>query len=135
MKKVIETTKKQYAKETQLNYSNIAEMPLDEIQFTIEDDVFFILYYLLLMEIRGKTISYSAYKKQQNVDKKNKLLEEIPVLENIDNINYELLDEKRKELYAVRKVKMEGVKVRSKAKWINDGEKVTKYFCNMENRN
>ena len=30
---------------------------------------------------------------------------------------------------------MEGVKIRSKARWINDGEKVTKYFCNMENRN
>ena len=62
-------------------------------------------------------------------------MEEIQGLENTDNINYKLLYEKRKELYDVRKVKMEGAKVRSKARWINDGEKVTKYFCNMENRN
>ena len=59
---------------------------------------------------------------------KNKLLEEIHVLENIDNINSELLDEKRKELYDVRKVKMEGVKVRYKSRWINDGERLQNIF-------
>ena len=30
---------------------------------------------------------------------------------------------------------MAGVKLRCKAKWIDEGEKVTKYFCNIENRN
>lgn len=30
---------------------------------------------------------------------------------------------------------MEGVKIRFRAKWISEGEKVTKYFCNLENRN
>ena len=29
---------------------------------------------------------------------------------------------------------MEDVKLRCKAKWIDEGEKVTKYFCNLENR-
>ena len=70
-----------------------------------------------------------------NEDKETKLLEEIQVLENEENINYELVENKRKELYTIRQIKMEGVKIRSKARWINDGEKVTKYFCNMENRN
>ena len=62
-------------------------------------------------------------------------MEEFQVLENTDNINYDLLDEKRTEPYDVRKVKMERIKIRSKARWINDGENVTKYFCNTENRN
>ena len=30
---------------------------------------------------------------------------------------------------------MEGVKIRSKVRWISDGEKATKYFCNLEKRN
>ena len=30
---------------------------------------------------------------------------------------------------------MDGVFIRSKAKWIEEGEKPTKYFCNLENRN
>ena len=30
---------------------------------------------------------------------------------------------------------MEGVKIRSRVRWISDGEKVTKYFCNLEKRN
>lgn len=30
---------------------------------------------------------------------------------------------------------MEGVKIRSRAKWVSEGEKVSKYFCNLENRN
>lgn len=58
-----------------------------------------------------------------NEDKETKLLEEIQVLENEENTNCELVENKRKELYTVRQIKMEGVKIRSKARWINDGGK------------
>ena len=30
---------------------------------------------------------------------------------------------------------MRGVLVRSRAQWIQEGEKPTKYFCNLENKN
>ena len=30
---------------------------------------------------------------------------------------------------------MEGVKISSRVRWISDGEKATKYFCNLEKRN
>ena len=30
---------------------------------------------------------------------------------------------------------MAGVKIRSRVRWISDGEKETKYFCNLEKRN
>ena len=42
-----------------------------------------------------------------NEDKETKLLEEIQVLENEENINYELVENKRKELYTIRQIKME----------------------------
>ena len=30
---------------------------------------------------------------------------------------------------------MEGVKIRLRVRWVSDGEKATKYFCNLEKRN
>ena len=35
----------------------------------------------------------------------------------------------------IRKKKLKGKFIRSRAKWIEEGEKTTKYFCNMESRN
>lgn len=43
--------------------------------------------------------------------------------------------EKKQELVELRKKKLEGSFIRSRTKWISDGEKLTKYFCNLENRN
>ena len=51
------------------------------------------------------------------------------------NHNYEILEKKQNDLEVLRKKKMEGVKIRSRARWICDGEKVSKYFCNLESRN
>ena len=35
----------------------------------------------------------------------------------------------------IRKKKLKGKFIRSRAKWIEEGEKPTKYFCNIESRN
>ena len=34
----------------------------------------------------------------------------------------------------LHKEKMKGVIVRAKARWIEEGERLTKYFCGMEKR-
>lgn len=87
------------------------------------------------MEIRGKTISYSSFlKKQENKDEE-KLLKEIQLLQSESILNHDLLRTKNQTLEDLRRKKMEGVKLRSKAKWVDEGEKVTQYFCNLENRN
>ena len=39
-----------------------------------------------------------------------------------------------KELQDLRKKEMEGMLIRSRARWIGEGEKVSKYFCNLEKR-
>ena len=50
-------------------------------------------------------------------------------------MNLEQLETKKHELEELRKEKFKGYYVRSRAKWIEEGEKPTKYFCNMESRN
>lgn len=62
-------------------------------------------------------------KRRQKRIKKKLLQEEIDKLEKENNINFAFLDTKRKELYEIRQKKMEGVKIRSRAKWVSEGEK------------
>ena len=45
------------------------------------------------------------------------------------------LEHDRQELIAIREKRMEGVLLRSRARWIAEGEKIKKYFCGLEKRN
>ena len=45
------------------------------------------------------------------------------------------LEHNKLDLVALREKKMEGVLLRSRARWIAEGEKITKYFCELEKRN
>ena len=46
-----------------------------------------------------------------------------------------ILNGKKAELKAIREKRIDGVLIRSKARWIAHDEKVTSYFCSLENRN
>ena len=86
------------------------------------------------METRGKTISYSTFKKKQKDITEKRLIKEIKDMEE-NNEDKNRIEEKKSELKDIRNEKLEGMRVRSRAKWLEQGEKVTKYFCNLENRN
>ena len=45
------------------------------------------------------------------------------------------LEQDEQELFAIRDKRMEGVLLRSRARWIASGEKITKDFCGLEKRN
>ena len=49
--------------------------------------------------------------------------------------NLQLLLDKKKELQVIRENKIKGQQVRSKLQWLKEGEKPTRYFCNLENKN
>ena len=135
IKEVIKNTKIQYADNNQNEYDNIdlEDIPNSNIKFNITDQLFL---ETLLMEIRGKTIAYSSFKKKQDDNKEKQLIQEIENMEKQNNNeNQNTLQEKKSELEEIRKKKVEGLFVRSRAKWIDQGEKVSKYFCNLENRN
>ncbi|KAK3104781.1 hypothetical protein FSP39_009989 [Pinctada imbricata] len=88
------------------------------------------------MEIRGKTISYSSYIKSRRDRKEKELINEIRIMEeneSDDNINQ--IQDKKAELQVIREKKIEGSIIRSRAKWLNEGEKPSNYFLNLESRN
>lgn len=108
---------------------------LSDITFTITDQLFL---EVLLMKIRANTISFSFEKNKSTRQTETKLIEEIERLERLDISNEEnkqLLEESKEELVRIREHRMKGVFLRSRARWVENGEKVTKYFCGLEKRN
>lgn len=98
-----------------------------------DDSVFFDI---LLMEIRGVTISYSSFKKKEKDKLEKSLINEIEYLENNFTENdLSLLEGKKLALENLRKEKLRGNMIRSKARWVEEGEKPTEYFCHLESRN
>ena len=83
---------------------------------------------MLLIEIRGKTISYAAHKKKQKGYKEEQLQEEIKILEESQDLDLSTLEEKKNELQALRKEKLQGIMVRAKLRWAEEGEKTYKVF-------
>ena len=73
--------------------------------------------------------------KKQTKHTEENILKEIADIETMGEINHEILKEKRNELQIIRNKKIEGLMVRSRAKWIEHGEKTSSYFCHLENRN
>ena len=64
------------------------------------------------------------------------LEEEIAYLDKINPVeNFEIIQDKQRELIKIREKRLEGSMIRARAKWIEQGEKPSKYFCNLENRN
>ena len=115
------------------NLGELKRIPNEEIQFTVNDQLFLDT---VLMEIRGPSISYSSYKNKQNKTKNRRekdLLKQINDLENsLEKANIEQLENLKTELYDIRNDKLKGYMIRSKAQYIGQGEKPTKYFCALE---
>ena len=130
IKKLIYDIKTQYAdippNTTVDNFSN------KDLKFSISDQLFL---EVLMMEIRGKTISYASFNKKRNNTIENNLIKEISDLESMVDVNIDILEQKRKDLQDIRQKRLDGLFIRSRAKWIDEGEKNSKYFCNLENRN
>ena len=91
-----------------------------------------------MLEIRGKTISYASFKKRKNEADEIKLTREIEQLEsnpNLDQENMIKLEEYKLALQELRENKLRGAIIRSRINWLQNGEKPSRYFTNLENRN
>ena len=92
---------------------------------------------MLLLKIRGKTISYASYKNKLEKEKEENLMNELRELEasTVDENTMQQLEELRIQLQQIRNKRIEGMMVRSRVKWMQDGEKGSRYFCSLEKRN
>ena len=130
MKQCIKSTIEQYRLDNQTINSP------DEEVFSIDDQL---LFEVIKLEIRGKTIAYSsAQKREVNKNEKelendfNKMYKEYT--ENPTEMNLDRLKNIENELKTLREKKLEGVMMRAKAKWHCEGETSSKYFLNLEKR-
>ena len=109
----------------------------ESLTFSINDQL--LKFETLKLQIRGKTISYAAWKKKEQNNTENFLEKEINSLQQSLNVSpceetKRKLAQKQNELQELREYKMRGRATRSKANWITRGEKNTKYFLNLEKR-
>ena len=103
----------------------------DNIKMSIDSDQFL---EVLFLRIRGETIKFATNKKSSYL-KENRILEDIKTLENssVSQANMKLLADKQEEL-TIRKQKVKGFITRTRLQWLEEGEKPTSYFCNLEKK-
>ena len=93
---------------------------------------------LLKAEIKGISQQFSAYKESNKRNEENTIRHELRRLEEefIDNpndlkkINERIQLQKKLEIHELQKTR--GAQIRAKIKWIEEGEKSTNFFLNLE---
>ena len=104
------------------------------LQYIISDSL---LWETILLNIRTETVSYGIHKKRSLMRMETKLIKDIAEAElavqtHCTDEAMNLLEMQKSELEEIRKVKMEGIITRSRAKWHESGEKSTSYFLSLE---
>ena len=108
-----------------------------EVEITMSWSLF---WETLILNMRTETISYSIKKRKKFTEEESKVIREIQAMENMDECNdsdeiQSKLTVHREKLEELRKIKMEGIVVRSRTRWYEQGEKSTAYFLGLEKRN
>ena len=86
----------------------------------------------------------SSLKKSRNIHKQN-LIKEISKIERNENCEtdrnenetekYNTLENQKSQLISIRESNVKGKVIRSRAQWLQVGEKPIQYFCNLEHKN
>ncbi len=127
--KTIDETVQQYRTD-----KNNLDYDSSNVQFDISDQLFF---ETLKIQIRGASIPYAARKKKMLNERENQLNRKIEEVHNETNRTDETdrrEDELKTELQRLREFKTRESILKTKATWMKEGEKCTKYFCNLEKK-
>ena len=120
---------------TVYSLENIKDILNDQIKFTKIDQLF---QETLLMELRGKSISYSDYKKKEAETREKDITKNIEILESNfseSSSKKNRLDTLKEEHSIIHKNKMQGILLKSRTQIVEDVEKNIKRFCNLEKHN
>ena len=109
---------------------------VSDVEMTISWSSF---WEVLILNLRTTTVSFAIHKKRSREAEEKKALKEINELEEEAQItpnqkNVENLQIAKERLELIRKHKLEGVIVRSRAKWREEGERSSSYFLSLEKR-
>jgi hypothetical protein len=111
IKQTILQTKKQYMIPV-YNINNIGSVPDNDVNFVIDDQLFL---EVLMMEIRGKSISHSAYIQKCKNHREQELGDLIKNMEENEELTEESdisLEDAKKQLEVLRTDKLKGAMVR-----------------------
>ena len=126
IKNVFSNVKKQYAA-SPYNLEKIDEVDNSNFETTINPQLFL---EVILLESRSKTIAFSSAIKKNYLNLEKDLETQIKDLENNDpENNIENLKMKKDQLQLLREKKLKGTLIRSRARWVEQGEKGSRYFC------
>ena len=98
------------------------------------------IWELCKIKIRESTIAYCQKKSHirkniiKNLEDKIKQLDEKIIITNYNNAHIRQRDKLTDDLHYLVQKQKEGAKIRSRAKWLEEGEKSTKYFLNLEKK-
>ena len=109
------------------NYGNI--------DLIIDSDIFL---EVLFLRLRGESIKFATFQKKLQNLKEKELINDIEYLESNETLiesNSTLLSDKKAELEDIRKIKLEGERVRARLQWLKEGEKPSKFLGSLENKN
>ena len=91
--------------------------------------------------ITGISIEYFSRKKKERNKEKDQILNKIDNLKRLmnntttnDDLYLSQIEELEDKLSKIYDFETKGLIVRSRVRWLEEGEKCTKYFCNLENR-
>ena len=137
VEKCIDSTVKQYALPIYTESFLADPSNYKDITLQINDDLF---YETLLMMIRGETVKYSKQKVRLAKEKEKEVLEQIEKaqLEHFETKTEQSaarLQKYKEDLEELRKPMIDGLIIRSRTMWHEEGERSSKYFLGLEKRN
>ena len=128
VKETILKVKKQYAA-SPYDLNNISNIENKDYQSLLNPQLFF---EMILLEIRSTSIAFGTNLKRNENKKQKDLENQIKTLENDPTANINEIQVKKQELQQIRQQELEGKLVRSRAKWADQGEKMTNFFVTLK---
>ena len=82
--------------------------------------------------IKKVTIKHSVRLRKNERKKEKDLIETLQNLERQQNLNKEAIEDVKRKIKKITEQREKGTQIRSKARWIEEGEKPTRFFYNLE---